>query len=270
MLRGTMPAPMPIAYTGFDPGFYDRKMGPLLFEPYADELVARVPARDPLRVLELACGSGIVTRRLRAALPESAGIVATDLNEDMLGYAREAVPAAGIEWRHADMQDLPFADGAFDVVLCQFGFMFPPDKPQAYREARRVLAPGGVLLANVWGLLDENPVMAVMHETVQGLYPDDPPRFYETPYGYGRAGAAADIAAAGWEAQLDDVRLDVDTNGVDLAEGYTLGSPLSQELRARDADPDLVIGAFVEAFRQAYGSERFTMRHLATVITAEA
>jgi SAM-dependent methyltransferase len=260
----------PIAYTGFNPEFYDRKMGPLLFEPYADELVARVPVRDALRVLEIACGSGIVTRRLREALPESASLVATDLNVDMLGYAREAVPATGIEWRHADMQALPFADGAFDVVVCQFGFMFPPDKPQAFREARRVLAPGGVLLANVWGLLSENPAMALMHATVQGLYPDDPPRFYETPYGYGRAGAAEDIAAAGWEAQLDDVRLDVDTGAVDLAEGYTLGSPLSQELNARSADPDVVIAAFVDAFRQAYGSERFTMAHLATVITAAA
>jgi SAM-dependent methyltransferase len=260
----------PIAYTGFGPEFYDRKMGPLLFEPYADDLVARVPARDGLRVLELACGSGIVTRRLRAALPDSVSVVATDLNEAMLEYARQAMPAAGMEWRAADMQALPFADESFDVVVCQFGLMFPPDRPLAYREARRVLAPGGLLLANVWGLLDENPVMALMHETVQGLYPDDPPRFYETPYGYGHAGAAADLASVGWEAQLDDVRLDVDTRGVDLAEGYVRGSPLSQDLKARDADPDAVIQAFVDAFRRAYGSDRFTMTHMATVITARA
>ena len=260
----------PIAYTGFGPEFYDRKMGPLLFEPYADELVARVPVRDGLRVLELACGSGIVTRRLRPALPETASLVATDLNEAMLAYARQAMPAAGVEWRAADMQALPFADESFDVVVCQFGLMFPPDKPQAFREARRVLAPGGVLLANVWGLLEENPVMALMHETVQGLYPDDPPRFYETPYGYGHARTAEDIAAAGWEAQLDEVRIAVDTLGFDLAEGYVRGSPLSQDLAAREADPETVIQAFVDAFRREYGSDRFTMTHAATVITAQA
>ena len=106
--------------------------------------------------------------------------------------------------------------------------------------------------------------------TVQGLYPDDPPRFYETPYGYGRAGAEADIAAAGWDAELDDVRIEVDTRAVDLAEGYVLGSPLSQDLAARDADPDTVVRALVDAFRRAYGSERFTMTHMATVITARA
>ena len=259
-----------VAYTGFGPEFYDRKMGPLLFEPYAAELVARVPVRDGLRVLELACGSGIVTRRLHAALPESASLVATDLNEAMLAYARQTMPAAAIEWHEADMQALPFPDASFDVVVCQFGLMFPPDKPQAYREARRVLVPGGVLLANVWGLLDENPVMALMHETVQSLYPADPPRFYETPYGYERAQVAKDVAAAGWEAQLDEVRLDVDCDGADLAEGYVRGSPLSQELTARDADPDAVIRAFVDAFRRAYGSEHFTLSHLATVITARA
>jgi SAM-dependent methyltransferase len=168
------------------------------------------------------------------------------------------------------MQALPFADGSFDAVVCQFGFMFPPDKPQAFREARRVLAPGGVLLANVWGLLDENPAKAVLHETVTALYPADPPRFFETPYGYGRKGAAADIAAAGWQAQLDAVNLDVDCAAVDLAEGYVRGTPLSHQLAERGADPDAVVRLFVDALVGAFGGERFTMRNAATVITAHA
>src|SRR4051812_2035128 len=120
------------AFTGYVPEYYDRRMVPLLFAPYADELVARVPARDGLRVLELACGTGVVTRKLREALPPSASLVATDLNEAMTDYARSVVPAAGIDWRVADMQALPFEDGSFDVVVCQYGFMFPPDKPQAF------------------------------------------------------------------------------------------------------------------------------------------
>ena len=196
------------AFIGYVPEFYDRRMVPLLFAPYADELVARVPAREGLRVLELACGTGVVTKRLREALPASASLVATDLNEAMTNYARSAVPATGIDWRVADMQSLPFGDASFDVVVCQYGLMFPPDKPQAFREARRVLAPGGVLLANVWGSLDENPAMDVMNQALERVYRTIPG--VPTPYGYARDRVAADIAAAGWDARLDDVNLDVD------------------------------------------------------------
>jgi SAM-dependent methyltransferase len=258
------------AFTGYVPEYYERRMVPLLFSPYADELVARVPARDGLRVLELACGTGVVTRKLREALPASASLVATDLNQAMTDYASSVVPAAGIDWRVADMQALPFEDGSFDVVVCQYGFMFPPDKPQAFREVRRVLAPGGVLLANVWGSLDENPAMDVMNRALVQLYPDDPPRFFFTPYGYARDRVAADIAAAGWDARLDDVNLDVDCLARDIAEGYVRGSPLSHQLAERGADPEAVIGALVEALRGAYGDERFVMKHSAFVITAGA
>jgi ubiquinone/menaquinone biosynthesis C-methylase UbiE len=136
-------------FSGSVPQNYDRYLGPVLFEPYAADLVARVPATDGLRVLELACGTGILTRHLRAALPETATLVATDLNPPMVDYARDAVGAPGIDWRQADMQELAFDDGSFDVVLCQFGFMFLPDTVRGFAEARRVLAPGGMLLANV-------------------------------------------------------------------------------------------------------------------------
>src|SRR6185369_13183349 len=149
-------------FSGSIPRHYDEYLAPVMFEPYAADLVGRLRMSDGMRVLELACGTGVVTRRLRAALPESATLVATDLNEAMTSFAAQAVPAPGIDWRPADMQELPFADASFDVVLCQFGLMFPPDKPQAFREARRVLAPGGVLLANIWGSLDDNPSMAAM------------------------------------------------------------------------------------------------------------
>ena len=145
-------------FSGSVPGFYDRYLGPVLFEPYAVDLVSRLPGGDRLRVLEIACGTGIVTRRLRESLGESATLVATDLNEAMVSHARAAVPAAGIDWQQADAQALVFDDGAFDVVVCQFGFMFLPDKVQGFREARRVLASGGVLFANVWHSMEANPV----------------------------------------------------------------------------------------------------------------
>src|SRR6476659_1225915 len=132
-------------FSGSIPRHYDEYLAPVLFEPYASDLVGRLRMSDGMRVLELACGTGVVTRRLREALPASATLVATDLNEAMTSYARAAVPVPGIDWRVADMQALPFEDGSFDVVVCQYGFMFPPDKPLAFRETRRVLAQGGVL-----------------------------------------------------------------------------------------------------------------------------
>src|SRR5437870_8968818 len=137
---------VPASFTGSVPAFYDRCLGPVLFEPYANDLVARLDVGDDQRVLELACGTGIVTRRLREALPESATLVATDLFDAMLVHARSVVPDAGIEWQQADAQDLPFADGSFDTVVCQFGLMFLPDKVRGFREARRVLRDGGSLI----------------------------------------------------------------------------------------------------------------------------
>jgi ubiquinone/menaquinone biosynthesis C-methylase UbiE len=258
-------------FSGSVPGFYDRHLGPVLFEPYAVDLVSRLPAGDRLRVLEIACGSGIVTRRLRESLGESATLVATDLNEAMVSYARAAVPASGIDWQQADAQALAFDDGAFDVVLCQFGFMFLPDKVQGFREARRVLTTGGVLLANVWHSLEANPVAAAIHATLAGLFPADPPRFLETPYGYhDNARIRADMVEAGWEqVQLETVEIQgFGESATAFAAGFALGSPLSHELAARGADPDAVVRALTDALVPIAGDQPFEPSLAATVITA--
>lgn len=261
------------AFSGSVPMFYDRYLGPVLFEPYAADLVSRLPAAEGLRVLELACGTGIVTRRLREALPDSATLVATDLNEPMIAYAREAVPAAGIVWQQADAQALAFDDGAFDVVVCQFGFMFLPDKVQGFREARRVLSPRGLLLANVWHSLEGNPAPHAIHTTVAELFPADPPRFMETPYGYHDATRIrADMLEAGWtDIRLDDVRLESHgASAADFAAGFTLGSPLTHELAARGAETDAVARALTEAVIPLGGNEPFKPLLAATVISARS
>jgi ubiquinone/menaquinone biosynthesis C-methylase UbiE len=258
-------------FSGSVPGFYDRYLGPVLFEPYAVDLVSRLPAGEGLRVLEIACGTGIVTRRLRESLGESATLVATDLNEAMVGYARDAVPASGIDWQQADAQALVFDDGAFDVVVCQFGFMFLPDKAQGFREARRVLGSGGLLLANVWNSLEANPVAAAVHTTVARLFPADPPRFLETPYGYhDTTRIRADMAQAGWEhIQLETVNIQgLGVSATAFAAGFALGSPLAHELAARGADPDAVVRALTDALVPIAGEQPFKPALAATVITA--
>ena len=171
------------AFVGSVPGNYDRYLGPLLFHAYADDLAARLPVFPGVRVLEVACGTGIVTRRLLRRLAGQGTLVATDLNDAMIAHARSEVPAdPALEWRQADGTRLPFPDRAFDVVVCQFGLMFFPDKAAGVREAYRVLAPGGTYLVSVWDRIERNAVTRIGHDTITSFFPADPPQFYQVPF----------------------------------------------------------------------------------------
>ena len=258
-------------FSGSVPANYDKYLGPVLFEPYAIDLAGRLPAGDGLRVLELACGTGIVTRHLRQALGKTGTVVATDLSEPMVAYARDAVPEPGIEWQQADAQALAFDDGSFDVVVCQFGFMFLPDKVQGFSEARRVLRSGGLLLANIWCSLEENPVAGAIHQTVLRLFPADPPRFMEIPYGYDDTERIRkDLTDAGWEnVQLETLRVQsLGPSASDFATGFAVGSPLSHELAARDADTQAVTRALTEVLIPLGGEQPFRPALAAIVLTA--
>ncbi len=172
-----------VSFTGTIPETYDRHLGPVVFEPYARDLASRLQMKDGMRVLETACGTGIVTRRILERLPASGRLVATDLSQAMLDHAREALGSdARVEWRTADAQALPFADNSFDAVAMQFGIMFVPDKPLALREAHRVLKQGGRLVHNAWDSFAKNAFARITHEVLAGAFPDDPPTFYLTPF----------------------------------------------------------------------------------------
>src|SRR5437588_6693592 len=171
------------AFVGSIPANYDRYLGPTLFEPYAADLVTRVDVPDGSAVLEIACGTGIVTRRLRDRLAASTKLVATDLNEAMMNHAsRKFGEDENVEWKQADATDLPFSDQSFDAVLCQFGLMFVPDKPQAIRETHRVLKPGGKFHFSVWDAIERNDLARVAHETISRFFEDNPPDFYQIPF----------------------------------------------------------------------------------------
>ena len=146
----------------------------------------RAAALSPKAVLETAAGSGVVTRALAPKLAPDARYVATDLNQPMLDYAAARQNTdSRISWRKADAQALPFEDATFDVVCCQFGAMFFPDRPSGYREARRVLKPGGCFLFNVWDRIEENVFADDVTNALAAFFPDDPPRFLaRTPHGY--------------------------------------------------------------------------------------
>ncbi|HSN21842.1 MAG TPA: methyltransferase domain-containing protein, partial [Usitatibacter sp.] len=219
---------------------YEECLVPLIFEPYARDLAARLASRPPARILEIAAGTGVLTRAMAAALPASSAIVATDLNGPMLECARGIGTARPVEWREADAMALPFDDGAFDAIACQFGVMFFPDKRAAFSEARRVLRPGGLLAFSVWDRIEENEFADVVTAALARVFPHDAPRFLaRTPHGYHDEEAIrADLAKAGFRGRVefDTVpgRSRADSPRIP-AIAYCQGTPLRNEIEARDA-----------------------------------
>lgn len=257
-------------FDGSIPAHYDRHLGPLFFEPFAEDMARRVTATSA--VLELACGTGIVTRHLRMALPPGASLVATDLNEAMLDYARAALPGAAVEWQQADAQALPFPDAQFDAVVCQFGLMFLPDKSLGFREAGRVLRPGGRFLFNVWASLDANPIALLAHEEVRRLVPDDPPMFIPIPFSLDDVPLLTRLAAgAGLTVRRTDrIRLEAEApSAAGVARGLVLGNPTQHALRDRGiTDVEPLIAAVGTALALVGGDAPFRMPMEAVVLEA--
>jgi SAM-dependent methyltransferase len=227
-------------FSGSMPEVYNRYLVPLIFEPYASDLANLVASTHPGRVLEIAAGTGVVTRQLASVLPDNVSIVATDLNQPMLDVACLTGARRPVEWRQADAMQLPFATAEFDAVVCQFGVMFFPDKSKAFAEARRVLKPDGRLIFSVWDRIEENEFADAVTAALARLFPHDPPRFLaRTPHGYcdcvaierdlreGRFTASPHITTVAYRSRAKSARVP--------AIAYCLGTPLRNEIDARDA-----------------------------------
>lgn len=226
-------------FAGSIPELYDRLLVPLIFEPYALDLARRLAETDPHDVLETAAGTGVLTRAIAARLPAQTRIVATDLNPPMLDRAKARQSHDGrITWRQADALALPFDDGSFDAVACQFGAMFFPDKVQGYKEALRVLKPGGRFLFNVWDQISANEFAETVTEALAARFPHDPPRFMaRTPHGYHDAERIrAELKEAGFmNVSIEAVDHKSKASPRDAATAYCQGTPLRNEIEARDA-----------------------------------
>jgi len=225
-------------FAGNIPAIYESHLVPLIFEPYATDLARRVAPKSPASVLEVAAGTGVLTRHLASVLPETVSIMATDLNQPMLDHASAIWTKRPVAWRQADAMQLPFADRMFDAVVCQFGAMFFPEKARAFSEARRVLKPGGVFLFNVWDRIEENEFADVVTTALASMFPEDPPRFLaRTPHGYhDRAAFERDLAAAGFTAfpDIDTVTARSKADSAKTAAfAYCQGTPLRNEIEAR-------------------------------------
>ncbi|MGV7216747.1 class I SAM-dependent methyltransferase [Bradyrhizobium sp. UFLA05-112] len=228
-------------FAGAVPENYDRYMVPLIFQSYADDMARRVAVRSPKAVLETAAGSGVVTRAVAAVLPPDATYVVTDLNQPMLEHAKLRQGAdARVSWRQADAQVLPFPDSSFDVVCCQFGAMFFPDRVKAYREARRVLRPRGIFIFSVWDRVEDNVFAGDVTDALAEFFPDDPPRFLaRTPHGYhDTATIHRDLQDAGFSEVAVQTRSDESRSisARHVAMSYCQGTPLRNEIEARRPD----------------------------------
>jgi ubiquinone/menaquinone biosynthesis C-methylase UbiE len=261
-------------FAGSIPDIYDRFLVPLIFEAYATDLAERIARADPKDVLETAAGTGVLTRAMASKLPAQARIVATDLNQPMLDRAAARQHGDGrIAWRQADALALPFHDQAFDIVACQFGVMFFPDKVQGYKEARRVSRTGGRFLFNVWDRISENVFAQVVTEALAGLFPLDPPSFMaRTPHGYHDVEKIrGELTTAGF-ASISVETVDGTSRAAsarDVAIAYCQGTPLRNEIEARDPKRlEDATRAAQEALAQRFGTGPVEGRIRAHVFTA--
>lgn len=265
------------AFVGSVPRTYHKYLGPMIFEDYARDMARRLAVKPGQRVLELACGTGIVTKEIVKGMPRDAAVVATDLNQAMIDVARPYVgDDARITYKTADACTLPFGDGEFDAIACQYGVMFFPDKVKSMREARRVLKPGGRYVFNVWDSLEHNPLANVVHETVVAMYPhpEKPPAFLgKTPYAWFDRGEIEKTVRAGGftKVMIEMVGFPSQApTAMDAATGFVQGTPvlgMLAEIGVKDPGP--ATRAAAEALAKKFGEKpcRATMR--AVVVRAE-
>jgi ubiquinone/menaquinone biosynthesis C-methylase UbiE len=259
-------------FSGSIPEYYDTCLGPAWFEQYAQDLARRLASRPPGDVLEIACGTGMLSRHVRERLDPGVRLVATDISKAMLDYARAKLPNANIEWREADAVRLPFADGEFGAVLCSFGFMFVPDRYAAFREARRVLKAGGILLFNVWDRIEENVHAFTQEQLLQELFPADPELRFRAPFEMHDPTLLRSLLA---ESGFREARLEkksVRVGGIaarTVALGQIRGTPRSLLLEKRGASLDDMVAKLTAALTKA-GGDPYCGRTQAVVVEAQA
>jgi len=265
-------ASIDVRFSGSVPANYERYMVPLLFRPYAEVLAEHARQFAPRSILETAAGTGVVTDALARALPD-AEIVATDLNQAMLDVAADRVNAPNVSFRQADALELPFGDGQFDLVVCQFGAMFYPDKVKGNAEARRVLRDGGHYLLAIWDRIERNALSILAHETMSRQFPDNPPMFMKRgPFSYYEPEwIERDLKAAGFNGvTIETVELrSRSPSAEDAARGLTYGSPMGVELEEYGPGAiDRVFDDFARAALKYEGPDGFDAPMAAHIVTA--
>jgi ubiquinone/menaquinone biosynthesis C-methylase UbiE len=262
----------PIAFSGSIPKNYDAFLGPLFFELYAIDLASRIKKLQPSNILELASGTGRLTKLLPAVASKSASVIASDINPAMVSFGQKEVNAENVKWQVADAISLPFADETFDCVVVQFGVMFYSDRIKAFREAWRVLKPGGVFLFNAWNELKKNPPSFLAQKTLEHFFPVDTPAFFSVPYSYfDETLIRSDLEKAGFKnIETELVKLTGHgRSAADTAKGLLQGTPAFTAIEERDAEKLPLIVAHLETeIANQFGKENLEVPLEAWVATA--
>jgi len=259
-------------FGGSIPEYYDSILGPAQFHAIAEALVKRMPVRPKGDVLELACGTGLVTAKLRERLQQGVKLVATDLSAAMLGHARAKKPEAAIEWREADATKLPFADGTFGAVVCGFGLMFMPERALAVREARRVLKEGGAFVFSVWDRREENPHAMASAQAFEELFPGDAEMRYDLPYSMFDTTALRKMLADGRfrEIRIEKRKLPLVMPAQALAEGTIRGTPRSLLIEERGVRIEQAVATLAKALAKVGGATPYRSHCQAIMVEARA
>lgn len=265
-------ASIDVRFSGSVPANYERYLVPLLFRPYAALLAERAAGFEPRRILETAAGTGVVTEELTRRIP-NAEIVATDLNQAMLDVAATRLSSPNLCFVEANALELPFDDSSFDLVVCQFGLMFYPDKVKGNAEARRVLRDDGHYLLAIWDAIERNPLSNLAHQTMQEQFPDNPPTFMvRGPFSYHRPEwIERDLKAAGFDSiEIETIVLTSRSSSAEeAARGLSHGSPMRVELEEYGPDALGDVHAALSATARHYeGPDGFEAPMSAHIVTA--
>jgi ubiquinone/menaquinone biosynthesis C-methylase UbiE len=261
------------AFIGEIPRNYEKYLGPMIFSEYAKDLASRVTAPMGGSVLETAAGTGMATRKLRDSISKEVRIVATDLNEDMLNVAKgKFEDSENIEFKIADALDLPFDDATFEAVACQFSVMFFPDKPLSLQEAARVLKPGGNFYFNIWDSFEHNHLIKTVNKTIAEYLPENPPDFYNVPYGYYEIDVIKNLL---FDAGFADIeisvlpRISATKEARDVAMGYVMGTPARLQIeQSAPGSLSNIVDAVEHAVGKEFGYKSVKARMQAIVFTA--
>jgi SAM-dependent methyltransferase len=260
------------SFTGSIPEYYDKYLGPILFEEYSIDIAQRTRIPSGGNALEIAAGTGLASIHLGKAMPEDAQLTVTDLNEAMLEMAKQKIGRAkNIQFEIADGQELPYDDSSFDGVICQFGIMFFPDKQKGVEEAFRVLKPGGEYLFSVWDSYEHNPLIKLVNESLGIIFPKDPPSFLDVPFGYFKIDEIKRILE---NAKFEGIEIEVlpqpirTEDATNVANGFILGNPLSLQIPELGADLDNVIETITAEVVKQYGPDAIESRKQAIVFKA--
>ena len=260
-------------FSGSIPEYYDSILGPAQLHALAADLVKRLPVRPKGDVLELACGTGIVTERLRERIDPNFRLVATDISDAMLAYARNKVKGK-IDWRMADAAALPFKDETFGAVVCALGVMFVPDKAKLFGEIRRVLTEGGMLLFNTWDRLELNPHAQAASQVMQQVFPGDAEMdFSKIPYSFNDDETIRGLLETARFRGIEIARLKIQVDcpsARSFATGQIRGTPRSLLIEKKGGNIEQVIDRVAERLAAAGGAEPFRVEANALVVRAQA